>query len=169
MLLPVDVTAIEYLAFNMREQDRVEVFGMRPYDNPIRLAWDANQMILNTGRGTIAWAKGKPAGLAAFTSNWPGVWDAWMFGTDEFKHVAVELIRWLRRTGNDILSVCEGHRLQCDCRVGHDEAHKMILSLGAVPEVTLRKYGKDGADYIRYVWLKGENDAVLRPHFTRAA
>ena len=60
MLSPVDVTSIEYLAFNLRECDRAEVFAMRPYDNPLRLAWDANHMILNTGRGTIAWHKGKP-------------------------------------------------------------------------------------------------------------
>jgi hypothetical protein len=169
MLKPVDVASIEYLCFNLRECDRTEVFAMRPYDNPLRLAWDANHMILNTGRGVIAWHQGKPAGLAAFTSQWPGTWDAWMFGTNEFKSVALYLIRWLRREGNDILSVCGGHRLQCDCRVGHDEAHKMIQSLGAVPEVTLRKYGKDGSDFIRYVWLKGENDAVLRPHYKRAA
>ena len=97
------------------------------------------------------------------------MWSVWMFGTDDFKDCAVELIRWFRREVNDILTTCQGHRLQCDSRFDHEEAHRMIKALGAIEECRLRKYGKDGADYIRFVWFRGENDAVLKPHYVRAA
>jgi hypothetical protein len=169
MMTPIDVASLEYVCLNMRECDRVEIFALRPHDNPIRLAWEANQFILNHGRGITAWHAGRPAGVAAFTELWPGTWEAWMFGTNDFKHVAISLMRWVRTEANDILTTQKGNRLHCDCRVGNDEAHKMIQALGARPEVTLRNYGKDRSDYVRYVWLPGENDQVLRPHYTRAA
>lgn len=169
MLTPIDIGTLEFVCLNLRESDRVEILALRPHDNLVRLAWEANQIIVNQGRGVVAWHQGRPAGVAAFTEMWPGAWEAWMFGTDDFRHVAVELMRWLRKGANEILTVCNGNRLHCDCRVGNDENHKMIMALGAEPEVTLRNYGKDRSDYVRYVWLPGVNDAVLKPHYTRAA
>ena len=82
---------------------------------------------------------------------------------------ALPLLKWFRTEANEILTVCKGHRLQCDSRADYEEAHKMIRAFGGVEESTLRRYGKDGSDYIRFVWFNGENDAVLKPHYTRAA
>lgn len=171
MLTEFTLPSFEYICLNMRECDRTEVFGMQHHESPMQLAYDAAHVIRNKGRSRIAWSErtNKPAAFGAFTEDWPGLWSVWMFGTDDFKDCAIELLRWFRKEANDILTVCNGHRLQCDSRADHDEAHKMLKALGAIEEVRLRRYGKDGADYIRFVWLNGENDAVLKPHFTRAA
>lgn len=169
MLTEFNLYAFEFICINMRESDRTEVFGILPHDSPLQLAYEAAHLIRNKGRGRIAWHDGKPAAVAALTEDHPGTWTAWMFGTDDFKACAVELLRWFRKEANEILTVCEGRRLHADSRFDHHEAHKMLKALGAVEEVTLRKYGKDGADYIRFVWFNGENDAVLKPHYVRAA
>lgn len=170
LLSDIDLTAIEYISYNMRECDRTEIFAMLPHDNPYRFAWEAHHVILNNGRGKISWHNGRPAALAAFTEQWPGTWSVWMCGTNDFKLAAVPLLRWFRKEANEILTVCQGHRLQCDSRVGHDEAHKMIMAMGGLPEgEPMRKYGKDGSDYQRFVWFNGENDAVLKPGYVRAA
>jgi hypothetical protein len=170
MLTDIDLLSLEYICLNMREIDRVEAFAILPHDNPCRLSWEAHHHILNNGRGKIAWHNGKPAAMAAFTENWTGCWQVWAFGTDDFKAAAIPLLRWFRKEANDILTVCKGHRLQCDSRVGHPEAHKMIVAMGGVPEgEPMRRYGKDGSDYQRYIWLNGEHDAVLKPGFIRAA
>lgn len=171
MLADFNLFSLEYICMHMREVDRVEVFGMQHHDSALQLAHEASYLIKNKGRGIIGWSERTrlPAAVGAFTEDWPGAWSVWMFGTDDFKDCAVEMLRWFRKEANDILTVCKGRRLQCDSRFDHEEAHKMLRALGAVPEVTLRKYGKDGADYIRFVWFNGENDAVLKPHFTRAA
>lgn len=169
MLTDLDLHSVEYICLNMRERDRIEIMGLRPHDSAIRLAWEAYHHIINSGRGKVAWANGKPAAMAAFVESHPGVWDVWMCGTTDFKAAAVPLLKWFRTEANEILTVCKGHRLQCDSRADYDEAHKMIKAFGGVAESTLRRYGKDGSDYIRFVWLNGENDAVLRPHYTRAA
>ena len=151
----------------MRERDAAEIYGMRPHDNPLQLAYEANHMIRNMGRGKISWHQGKPAGVAAFTESWPGMWEAWMFGTDDFKKSLFPLMRWVRSEANEILTVCKGNRLQCDSRADYEDSHDLIRSLGGKEETVLRRYGKDGSDYKRFVWFNGENDAVLSPHYVR--
>jgi hypothetical protein len=166
-LTDITLMDVEYICLHMRERDKQEIFGLRPHNSEIRLAWEAYHHILNCGRGRIAWHKGKPAALAAFTESWPGVWDVWMAGTEDFEAAAIPLLRWFRKEANEILSVCNGHRLQCDSRADYESAHKMIEAFGGQREAVLRKLGKDGSDYIRFVWFNGENDAVLKPHFGR--
>lgn len=170
MLTDLDHSCVEYICFNMRAHDREEIYGMLPHDNPLRLAWDCYHMILNGGRGQIAWHNGKPAGLAAFVESWPGVWSVFMFGTDDFRSCALPLVRWFRREAKEILSTCKGHRLQCDSLCGYDEAHRLIQAFGGRPEgPPMEGYGKSGQAYQRFVWLKSKDSAVLDPHFTRAA
>lgn len=167
MLTDISYFELEFICMGMRESDKSEIFAMRPHDNPLQLAMEAHAVIKNQGRGQISWVKGRPAAVAAFTEDWPGVWSVWMFGTEDFKAAAIPLLRWVRKEANDILKVCAGHRLQCDSAASHHEAHKMIKAMGAIPEFTMRKYGKTGEDFIRFVWLNGENDAVLKPHYQR--
>lgn len=171
MLTEFNLASFEYICLNMREVDAVEIYGMLHHDSPLQMAYEYAHVIRNKGRSRIGWSDRtrKPAAFGALTEDWPGVWSVWMFGTDDFKDCAVEFLRWFRKEANDILDTCKGHRLQCDSRWDHDEAHAMIKALGAVEEVRLRKYGRDGADYIRFVWIRGENDAVLKPHYVRAA
>ena len=140
MLTDFNEGALEFVVLNMRERDRVEIYNMRPHESPLQLVQEIK--IASTGhRRIIAWSDRtkRPAGFGAFTESWPGCWDVWMFGTDDFKDVAIELIRWFRKTANDVLQHCKGHRLQCDSRFDHEEAHRMLRALGAIEEVRLRK------------------------------
>lgn len=154
---------------NMREADKREVYALRPHDSPLQLAAEAHAMIKNMGRGRIGWAKGRPAAVCAFTESWPGTWEIWMFGTDDFKTVAIEMVRWFRKEANDILTVCEGRRLHCDSAAYHEEAHKLIKAAGGIEEARFKAYGKNGDEFIRFVWLNGVNDGILKPGFVRAA
>lgn len=167
MLTPVSYPDLEYICFNMRERDQDEIYALRPYDNPFRLAWDANIAINNMGRGKISWVNGRPAAVAAFTQHHPGCWEVWMFGTDAFEKAALPLLGWVRREAIDILANVEAHRLQCDSKSDYVSAHRMIEAMGAERESVLRRYGKDGSDFIRFVWLKGEHDSVLAAGHTR--
>lgn len=168
MLRELDYYAVEYVSLNMRDNDWLEISALLPHDNPLQFAHEAVSAIRNDGRGIVAWHDAKPAVVGAFTQIRPGVWSVWMFGTDDFKAVAFELMRWVRTEAADILKHAKGHRLQCESRVGYDEAHKMIKAMGGIQEgPPLRRFGKDEADYIRFVWFNGENDAVIKPHYER--
>ena len=169
MLTDIDLLATEFICYNMRESDKREIFAMRPHDNPYLLAWEAYHMVLNNGRGRIAWHNGKPAVFCAFTETWPRRWNCWMFGTEDFRAAAMPAIRWFRNEAREILTVCEAHRLDCDSIEGHAEAHKMIKALGGVEDgPPMRRYGKNGETFQRFVWFNGENN-VLEPGYVRAA
>jgi hypothetical protein len=166
LLSDLDYHAVEFLCLNLRPQDRDEILGLMDHDNPLMLAAQMTHQVRNSGRGRIAWHKGKPAALMAFVELRPGVWEVWMCGTEDFKSVAFDLARWCRKEANDILTVCKGHRLQATSRADYEEAHKLIRALGGKAEgAPLRKFGKGGEDYQMFVWINGENDAILRPHY----
>lgn len=155
----------------MRERDFDEIIALRDHNSREMLAYEAHAYIINKGRGKVSWYKGKPAAFAAFTEMHPGVFEVWMAGTDDFKPAAMPLLKWFRNEANQILSAVSGHRLQCDSRSDYEEAHKLIRGMGGIPEgPPMRKYGKGGEDYQRFVWLNGENDSVLSAgHTTRVA
>jgi hypothetical protein len=169
ILTEITLPAVESICYRLRERDRIEAFNLLPYDNEYRLAWESYATMLNAGRARVAWWDGRPAALMAFTERRPGVWDAWMIGTDDFRNCAVDLVRWGRKEARDILATSLGHRLQAESRADHDEGHRLLKALGARQEgPPMKAYGKDGSDYLRFVWLKGQDDAVLEPGFVRA-
>lgn len=154
MLTDPDRYAIEYICLHLRACDRREIFTMRPHDNPVRLAHEAWWMITTQGRGVVAWHKGRPAAVLALVENWHGVWDAIAFGTDDWKSVAIEMVRWARKNIAQVIEEMDGHRLQAASHVESVESHKFLTVLGAEPEAVLRGYGKDGSDYIQFAWVK---------------
>lgn len=169
MLTELDLVSTEYICLHMRDCDKREIFALRPHDSPIQLAWEAYHIVKNQGRGRIAWHKQKPAAFAAFSEVWPGRWQAWAFGTEHFTAAAVPLLRWFRNEAREILTVCKAHRLDCDSIVDHYEAHKMLRAMGAKEDgPPMRKFGKGGEDFQRFVWINGETD-VLNPGYVRAA
>lgn len=168
---PVSFGALEDICQNLRAMDAEEVYNIRPHDSWRKLAHESWYLIRDKGRGAVAWHKGRPAGVIAYTQiGWPGVWEVWAFGTNDFKAVAIDLLRWGRKEAVVILDEIGGHRCQCDSRVGHDEAHTMIKALGGRPEgLPMQGYGKDGSSYQRFVWLRETDAGFLYPGFVRAA
>lgn len=154
MLLEPDRYSIEYICLNLRACDKREIFAMRPHDSPVRLAHEAWYLVTTQGRGAVAWHDGKPAALIALIENWPGVWDAMAFGTDAWRNVAIELMRWGRANVRQVIEDLKGHRLQADSHVDSVDSHRFLRALGAEPEAVLRGYGKDNSDFIRFSWVR---------------
>lgn len=155
------LSACTYICHHMRDVDRAEVYGMSPEQNWYKLGALVWTMMRDHGRGVVAWHDGKPAALCGFVERWPGMWEIMMFGTDDLTKVAIPLMQWARRQIPDIIENHGGRRLQCDSRVGHDEAHKMLQALGAVKEgAPMPEYGTDGSAYQRFVWIAGVNDSI---------
>lgn len=163
-LSEVTLNALTVICLNMREADRLEIMNVVAHDSPVRLAQEAYGMITNMGRGRIAWHNQKPAAVIFLVEERPKVWQIGMFGTDDTKAVAFPCMRWAREQLRELEQPpMNGRRLQCDSRVGHVEAEKFLLALGAHKEgPPMRHFGKDGGDYQRYIWLIGDNDHVLR-------
>lgn len=147
------------VAFNLREPDREEIFGLLAHDSPVVFAYQVIETIrAGGGRGRVVYLEGEPVAVVGFATFRPSVWQIILFGTEQFRMVALDCLKWIRATGQDLVTNHGGRRLQCESRQGHTEAHKFLHRLGARAEgPPMRMYGKDGSAYQRFVWLVGDN------------
>lgn len=161
-LAPVDLGSLEFICLHLRDQDKREIYNIRDHDNPIQLAWETHYLLTERGIGAIAWWRGRPAAMIGLVRAWPMVWEAVAYGTDDWRSVAVDLMRWGRGRVRQILQSGEGHRLQAHSHTQNHDAHKFLQALGARQEGPPEPlYGKDGSPYLKFVWLKGEHDHLV--------
>lgn len=160
VMTPIDIHAMTSICLNLREEDKREILSVRRHDCLLTLAGEAYTALVHYGRGKIAWHKGVPAAVIGFYEMRPNVWDAVSFGTEHYKDVGIHLMREGRAIARDLLTEVGANRLQADSRSDNIQAHAFIKALGGKPEFTMRYYGRDGSDYIRFVWLT-ETDRQL--------
>lgn len=157
-MIPISLSAVEYLCINLREIDAAEIYNMRGHDNPLLLARE----VVNAacyGKAGIALHNNKPAAIIGVSPLWPGVWTAWCFGTDDWPKCAMALTRYGKRVLRPFLMARGAHRLQCESRIDHVEAHKWLSVMGAKPDGLLGGYGRDGSDYVMFSWRR--NNVLL--------
>lgn len=151
--------AIDYIAMHMRDEDWNEIVNLLDHDSRIQFGWQAYMLMTTRGRGRVVWHDRKPAIGVAFIEHRPGLWDVQMYGTDDFRFAAKHALRWIRDTLPDLRDNLGGRRLQADSHIDHVEAHRFMRMLGARQEgEPMRKFGKDGSSYLRFVWIDDETD-----------
>lgn len=151
-MTPITASAVEYICLNMRAMDRAEVYGIRGHDNPYILS---REVILAAtyGKAAIAEYRGRPSAIIGVSPLWPGVWSAWCFGTDDWRRSALELTRYARTVLRPFV-IERAHRLQCESRIDHTDAHRWLTALGAKPDGMMAGYGRDGSTYILFSWSR---------------
>lgn len=150
--------AVEYLCLNIREMDRLEIFGLRNHDSALLLAQEVIHASTR-GKAKVFEHQGRPAGIVGVSPMWAGVWTAYSFGTEDWRSVARPMTKYALRVLKPFIEQRGAHRLQCESRVDHTDAHRWLTMLGAEPDGLLRSYGRDGSDYIMFSWVK---DHVLQ-------
>ena len=150
----VSLNAVEYICINMREVDQREIYNMRNHDSPLVLAREVC-MAASIGKAGVAWRDNKPAAVVGVSPLWPGVWSIWSFGTEDWTKCALEITKYGQRVLKPWLyTKTTAHRLQCESRVDHKEAHEWLVRCGAHVEGRLSGYGRDGSDYIMFAWRR---------------
>jgi len=137
----------------MREADQAEIYGMRSHDNPMQLAKEV-VIAATFGKAAVAKHNGLPAAVVGVSPIWPGVWEAWAFGTDDWQKCAVSVTRYALGVLRPFILSRGAHRMHCASRIDHTEAHRWLQVLGAKPESILSGYGRDGSDYIMFAWRR---------------
>lgn len=149
-----DVTAdgALHVAAGMRDADYREIFATRWNDDLVDLTVDC----LNARRFSwIACADdGTPVAVVGAWPTHPGVWQVYFFTTDRWSQISLSLTRWIRRVMIPALRNAGAHRAECKSLSSHTEAHRWLEFLGASQEATLRGYGKDGEDFLLFVWTR---------------
>lgn len=152
VLNPITRADVSYICWNMRDIDKAEVYGLRGHTNPGLLTTEVIHAA-SVGKAGICYWNGRPAALIGISPLWPGVWTAWSFGTDDWSRCAGRLTRYALRELQPHVRE-RAHRLQCESRFDHTEAHKWLLRIGAQIDGQMPGYGRDGSDYIMFSWRK---------------
>lgn len=93
-------------------------------------------------------------GSAGIAILWAGVGEAWMILAPEVEKHGIWLTRTVRRVFEDIREAFNLRRVQATVRVDSPRNQRWIDLLGFKEEGTMLKYGPDGANYIRYAWVR---------------
>ena len=152
-LVEPNLPDLEFIALNMRPADKAEIYGILPHDNPFLLARQTADLCRGGAFGVVA-RRERPVAVMGFAERLPGVFDAFAYGTNEFRRVSMCLTRFALGHMKPALLDAGAHRLQADSRFDHTDAHRWLRLLGFRQESVMKSYGKNGADYIRFVALK---------------
>lgn len=133
----------------MRDIDRKEIFGNLNTDNPLELGVMIHGTLNKQGDAWIGWFNGRPVAAMGIFEQWQGCWQAWSLGTDRY-YAAVIHFRERFETAYDNAKIKGLRRLEAKSIVGHTQAHHLMRKWGFEQEGILRKYGKDGDDYIQF-------------------
>jgi hypothetical protein len=148
-LLAPDFASLSYIALNMRQADRDEIYNVTGHNNPFILAQqtlDASGM----GSAVVAHRGTRSVAVMGFVPRHPGICTAYAYGTDDFPSVALSLTKYALRVMKPALLASGFHRLECESRHDHHSAHRWLESMGFEREGILRRYGTDGSDYIKF-------------------
>lgn len=154
-LLPVNDGDLLYIVRNMREKDREEIFATRWADSANVLVEDCLRVAALPSSYTImAYHNGRPAAILGGVEHWPGTWDVWAFGTDEFDLVAFSLTKHIRRVFIPTLLARGLRRAHCRSLSTHKKAHAWLHDLGArrSDDRVLKGWGKNGESFIMFEW-----------------
>lgn len=141
---------LEYVAFNMRDDDATEIFGYLPHDNPYALAATAAHWINHGHWGMCAYSDGVPVAVVGLFEWRSGVFEGWCYATDAFPFVARPLTKFLKQEIASNLRKAGAHRVYAVSRFDHLKSHRWLELLGFTVEGVEKMAGKDRADYYRY-------------------
>lgn len=153
---PGTVRDITFVAVNMREQDREEVFATAL----LRDATEAGYFSYH-GSGPewcwTAWLGDEVAGAFGISYGsplQPHIRSAWAFGTDKFKRVVPSITRFIKHNWPYRLIDAGVTRVEVRSLATHDIAHSWLASIGARRECVMTSYGLDGQDFELWAFLK---------------
>ena len=148
-LEPLTREAALAVVLRMRRRDRREIYATCWHDNPVEVA----EFLALSGKfGWAAFIENDPVAIVGARPLWPGVWSVWMVATDRFREIRFSMTRFIKHGMIPALVQTGAHRAETTSLAIHHEAHRWLEALGATREATFRAYGRNGEDFVSYVW-----------------
>lgn len=149
-IVKVNYDDLFYVANNMRQEDKEEIFATRWDDDPESMCLEiVNSPHISAYANTMG--IDRPIAAIGAVPMWPGVWSVWMFATPEFHKIGKSMTKYVRDIMIPNLRK-HGHRAECRSHRNHKKAHRWLEMLGAKRESTLESFGKDKQDFFVYAW-----------------
>lgn len=148
-ILAPDFASLSYIAVNMRQADKDEIYNVCGHNNPFILAQQTLEAA-RMGSAVVAVLHQRPVAVMGFVARHPGVCTAYAYATSDFPRVALSLTKYALRVMKPALLASGFHRLECESRHDHHNAHRWLESMGFRREGILKQYGTDRSDYIKF-------------------
>ena len=151
MLVKASHQHIAHVCKNIRADDYRELSDTR---------WsmdDLEQSVLSVPCEKFAVVHENAVALMGVVPAWPGVGQAWLFGTDEIGTYGVEVAHSAKRIIKTLLNL-ELHRIHAYSAAFHTQAHQWLEMIGFRRESTLKQYGKTGEDFHVYAITRPVSD-----------
>lgn len=149
---PLEWLPLEFLCFNLRAIDREELVGNLPTENPLEIASIIFNQVARNGCAWCGFMNGRPAAVLGVFENFPGNWQVFSFGSNDYVRVLVcfrqkwpLMLAYVRDHG--------GHRIECRSLATHSEAHGFLRLMRFEREGVLRCYGRRKQDYVQFARL----------------
>lgn len=144
--------AVEYVAQNMREWDKREIFATRLDGREVETLVDD---VFRCGPVSwVAYNDINPIAVFGCHPAWRGVWNMWFFATNDLPQIGLGVTKLVIQHIVPLMWEGGAHRLQCHSMEGHVDAQRWLETIGARREATLTNFGRDGEDFHVYKWEK---------------
>jgi len=137
-----------YVLDRARKADREELLALQFGDNWAELIGN----VIQTPGLRFCFGNGFPVVCLGGSEVHPGVWQAWSFATDEFGSIALPVTRFAKDVMLPAFVRLGMHRGQAIAGADNVGAKKWLKLLGAEEEATLKRYGRDGQDFVMFRW-----------------
>lgn len=141
MIVPLTEEYSDYIAFKMRADDAREVLATQFSD----YRSEFSDACLSYGGWCALDSDGLPYAMFGVAECWPGVGNAWCVATPDISKHGIETIKlgkWLIEKYGHL------HRIQAFSADFHKVSHRWLERLGFERGPVLRKFGKNGEDFI---------------------
>lgn len=137
---------MSYIAANMREADRREIFAVID-EPPAVIAYMLHEA--SPGFAWVAHYDGQPVCAFGVSTMLPGLGSGWAYGTREMPNVMRAVTAFCRRTASR-RAAATFRRIEVRTAVGHDLSARWLGSLGFRLEGVAVDYGTNGLDFAIY-------------------
>lgn len=163
LISPLNDGDLLYIARNMRQADKEEIYATRWSEDPNRLVDDCMAVASLPTSFTAMLGLDRPIAVLGAVEPWPGVFDVWLFATDEFPRIRFSITKYVRKVFIPALLERGMHRAHCRSIATHTVNHEWLYEMGARPDATrpCRAWGKDGEDFLMFEWHRDDLLAMM--------
>lgn len=91
---------------------------------------------------------------AGIVNMWPGVGEAWFLASSKIHEYPKPFIRFSKNAMQKVVNENDLWRVQAVCKADWRAAIRFAHFMGFQSEGIMRKYGPEGADYLRVAWIR---------------
>ena len=151
----MSLAGLMFVCNRLRDADREEIFCTKDDSDAENLACS----IFSARDRGLAWvaysgSTGNPTCAFGAYRQYGDVWSLWMMATDEWKSVHKTVTKFGIKFVIPYLVQKMGMKVgHCLSSSENHTAHRWIARLGGYPEAILTNWGKNGEDFVRFIWV----------------